>query len=207
MATHLTDDEVVAVCGLLGLAWPNPLPTVAPESAELKAASRRGVRSLTVRALLRVDPETDQPVIDGEVAQAISAVVSGSPRLVSGVIDADGALRAGSSAAYVVEAPDGTGLLVTTTATGIHVFTQSPLAEAEEAFVALVDNALMAGLDANEEARLLVLKAGARERAIAVAKGSVTVGVVNEDSAFEDSSDPELSWDRARLAEHLAVGA
>lgn len=207
MTVHLTDDEVVAVCGLFGLAWPNPLPTVALESAELQAASRRGVRSLTVRALLRVDPETDQPVIDGEVAQAISTVVSGSPRLVSGVIDASGELLASSSAAYVVEASDGSVLLVTTTATGIHVLTPSSLTEAQEAFIALVDNALTAGLDATQEARLLVVRAGEPERALAVSKGSVSVGAVNEESAFVGSSAPEPDWDRARLAVHLAVRA
>jgi len=205
MTIHLTDDEVVAVCGLLGLAWPNPLPTVAPENAELQAASRRGVRSLTVRALLRVDPETDEPVLDGEVAQAVDAVVNGSPRLVSGVIGASGALRASSSAAYVVAALDGTGLLVTTTATGIHVFMPSALAEAEEAFIALVDNALTAGLDASEEVRLLVLKAGQPERALAVAKNSVTVGHIGDNATFVSTTAPASDWSRTELIEHLAA--
>lgn len=204
MTIHLTDDEIVAVCGLLELAWPYPLPTVPADSTTLEAASRRGLRSLTVRALLGVDPDTDQPGLNEGVANAVSNLVAGSPLLVSGVIDAEGALMPSGSAAYVVKVPDGSGLLVTTTATGIHVFTSSSVAEAREAFIALVDNALTVGIGGADNARLLVLKAGEPERALAVSKGKVTVGRIDQDAAFTESGEDRSDWKIASLSNLLA---
>lgn len=205
MPVNLTDDEIVATCGLLGLAWPYPLPTVDSQGGELAAASRRGVRSLTVRGLLGVDPGTNEPGLDADVAAAVSGVATGSPQLVSGVLDAHGVLRASGSAACVVQAPDGSGVLATTTATGIHVISTSTVDEARDAFIALVDNALSVGLAGDESARLLVVKAGEPDRALAVSKGVVTVGRVGEDAGFTEVAPTSSEWNRALLNQHLAA--
>lgn len=205
MSVHLTDDEIVALCGLLGLSWPFPLPSVELEPQELAAASRRGIRSLTVRALLGVDATSDEPGLNAEVSAAVSSVANGSPLLVSAVIDESGALLASSSGAYVVQGPDGAGVLATTTSTGIHVISTSSISEAREAFLALVDNALTVGLAGDESARLLVLKAGEPESALAVAKGTVTVGRVGEDAGFTEVAPTSSEWNRALLDQHLAA--
>lgn len=205
MTVHLTDDEILATCGLLGLSWPFPLPTVESEAGGVAAAARRGVRSLTVRALLGVDEQSNAPGLNAEVAQAVSSIANGSPVLVSGVIDDQGALRPTGSAAFVVRAPDGAGVLSTTTSTGIHVISTSTIAEAREAFIALVDNALTSGLAGSDLARLLVLKTGESDRALAVMKGSVTVGRIGDASVFEGAGPAATDWDRNRLDQHLAA--
>ena len=205
MSVHLTDDEIVALCGLLGLSWPFPLPSVELEPQELAAASRRGIRSLTVRALLGVDATSDEPGLNAEVSAAVSSVANGSPLLLSAVIDESGVLLASSSGAYVVQGPDGAGVLATTTSTGIHVISTSSITEAREAFVALVDNALTAGLAGGEGSRLLAMKVGGGGEALAVAQGAVTIGLVTSESTFASANGPEVGWDRTRLNRHLAA--
>lgn len=204
-SVHLTDDEVVAVSGLLGFPWPFALPSIPLEQDELLAASRRGVRSLTVRALVGVDPDSDQPGLNEEVARAVTSVVRGEPLLASGVIADSGELRASSSGAYVVMAEDGSAVIGTVSATGIHVITYGETGEVLEAFTALVENALVAGIGGSETARLLVMRAGQPDRALAVAKGFVTEGALDQDSRFLAKGQPSQDWNRDRLARHLAA--
>ena len=203
MTVHLTDDEVAAACGLLGLAWPYPLPTVEAGEDELAAASRRGVRSLTVRALIGVDTESGSPGLDAEIVSAVTTVVNGEPVLVSGLIGAEGALRSSGSAAYVVQSEDGTALFTTVTATGIHVLAPSSLEDAREAFISLVDNAQSAGVGGSDGSRLLVIQAGRGERSLAVGQGEVTRGEVSEQGEFRPTNDAEPAWSRDALADHL----
>lgn len=206
MTVHLTDDEIVAVCGLLDLRWPFPLPTVdALDGEALADATRRGVRSLTVRALLGVDSESGSPGLNADVAEAVMGVVGGSPLLVSGLIDEQGSLRASGSSAYVVSHDDDKAILGTTTATGIHVLSTSAVDEARDAFLSLVENALVAGIAGSEANRLVVLKSGEGERALAVSKGQVAVGAVGADAVFVASTAPATHWSRAQLDEHFAA--
>jgi hypothetical protein len=58
----LTDDEVVALAGLASTSWPSPLPTVdATNAPALAAAAARGIRSATIRELVR-QPAPDIPL-------------------------------------------------------------------------------------------------------------------------------------------------
>ncbi len=205
MTVHLTDDELVAVCGLLEVAWPYPLPTVDSGNEELEAASVRGIRSLTVRGLLGFEDNEQVPGIDLEVAETVKAVASGVPAFVSGLLDAEGALQASGSAAYIVHGNADSAILATTTATGIHALAICTHEDALDAFLAIVDNALIAGIAAIESARLLVLKAGDGGRALAVARGLVTVGAVDSRGLFVPSSVPAGGWDRDALETHLAA--
>jgi len=205
MSVHLTDDEIVAVCGLLDLAWPFSLPTIDTQSDEMDSAARRGLRSLTVRALIGFDPESNGAGINPEVADVVTAVATGKPVLVSGVIDREGALRASGSAAYVLETAEGVAVLATTTATGIHALATSTLADAREAFLALVDNALTSGIGGDDDARLLALRAGRGQEALAIGRDVVTVGSISAEGSFEPQSGPAAGWDRTTLDAHLAI--
>jgi len=174
-AALLTDDEIVALCAVVGRPWPVGLITVGATTEEMVAAGRRGMRSLLVRQLASEAADGSGVRPHEILTRDVMGFLDATRRVGVYIAPAsDHSVLAG--AAVTAAQTSGGWLLDTVTAAGVHALRRASTDESAGAVIELAKQAYSGTLFSSADdpaAWVCVVRYGqGSTEVIAVGKGS-----------------------------------